>query len=59
MISDERLVNIEKMICDHLNDDSAPAKVHMPDNEVNLVRLIFFFAREGFQASMPECMQSR
>jgi hypothetical protein len=61
MISDERLVNIEKMVCDHLNDDSAPAKVHMPNGEVNPCSLnfVFCFTREGLQASMPECMQSR
>lgn len=26
MISDERLANIEKLVCDSLNDDSSPAK---------------------------------
>ncbi|KIM81717.1 hypothetical protein PILCRDRAFT_97607 [Piloderma croceum F 1598] len=28
MISDERLTNIEKLVCDNLNDDSAPAKAN-------------------------------
>jgi hypothetical protein len=29
MISDERLANIEKLVCDNLNDESAPAKVRL------------------------------
>jgi hypothetical protein len=58
MISDERLANIEKLVCDSLNDDSAPTKVCEPDTWVE-TPLIYLFTREESQASTPECMQSK